>query len=199
MLLLIDNFDSFTYNLVQVFQKSGIDVTVVRNNAITVQECRKLNPDYLVIGPGPGTPLDSGISTPLIKDLAGQIPILGICLGHQCIAELFGATIKRSDFGPIHGKTSQIYHNNSGLFKDIPQGFNATRYHSLVVDRNTLSNSLEITAETQEGEIMGISHRELSIEGVQFHPESILTLEGEKMLQSYLSTTINPLQRVLSC
>lgn len=190
MLLLIDNFDSFTYNLVQVFQKIGIEVQVVRNTA-TVQECVKLKPDYLVIGPGPGTPHDSGVSIPLIKELAGQIPILGVCLGLQCIAELYGATVKRSELGPVHGKTSQIFHNNSGLFKDISQGFHATRYHSLVVDRQTVPDTLEVCAETAEGEIMGLSHRALSIEGVQFHPESVLTLEGKKMLHSFLSTTIN--------
>ncbi len=198
MLLLIDNFDSFTYNLVQVFQKIGVEVQVVRNTA-TVQECVKLKPDFLVIGPGPGTPHDSGVSIPLIKELAGQIPILGICLGLQCIAQLYGATVKRSELSPVHGKTSEIFHSNTGLFKDIPQGFHATRYHSLVVDRQTIPDTLEISAETAEGVIMGLSHRQLSIEGVQFHPESVLTLEGKKMLDSYLSTTVNHLQGCLSC
>lgn len=186
MLLLIDNFDSFTFNIVHALQKLQVEVCVRRNNAITIEECRKLDLDYLVIGPGPGNPKQCGISFSLINEFQGSIPILGICLGMQLIAEMFGGSVKRSSYGPMHGKTSRIYHNNLGLFHELAQGFEATRYHSLIVEKDHLPNFLEITAETDKGEIMGIKHKELSIEGVQFHPESILTTEGEKLLKNYL-------------
>lgn len=185
MLLLIDNFDSFTYNLVQCFQVLGIDVTVVRNNAKTLQECMELKPRYLVISPGPGTPAQAGVSKALIAHYSGKIPILGVCLGHQCIGELFGGNIIRAKM-PMHGKTSAIEHQNVGVFSNMPQDFRAMRYHSLIIDRASFPETLEITAATENGEIMGVRHREHPTEGVQFHPESIMTEYGTTILQNFI-------------
>jgi anthranilate synthase/aminodeoxychorismate synthase-like glutamine amidotransferase len=187
MLLLIDNFDSFTFNLVQYFQVLGLEVRLLRNNALPVKDLLELKPSYLVISPGPGHPGQAGISKELIAELSHQIPILGVCLGHQCIGELYGGNVIRAR-QPIHGKTSRIFHDGKGIFREMPQGFSATRYHSLIVERKTLPSCLEISAETDEGEIMGLRHRDFqSMEGVQFHPESILTESGIKILSNFIN------------
>lgn len=180
--LLIDNYDSFTYNIVQALQTLNVDVKVVMNDQAVDIDC---NPDYLVISPGPGNPDESGLSLQLITRYAGFIPILGVCLGHQCIGQLFGGKVVRAK-APVHGKTSLVRHNNQGLFKDIPSPFLVARYHSLVVERETLPDCLEITAETEEGEIMGLRHKELPIEGVQFHPESVASEWGEHLFNNFL-------------
>jgi anthranilate synthase component 2 len=190
MLLMIDNYDSFTYNLVQYFGELGQDVVVHRNDQITLDEIAALKPDYLVISPGPCTPNEAGISIEAIRRFAGEIPILGVCLGHQSIGQAFGARIVRAK-EVMHGKTSPVYHKNVGVFKDVANPVTVTRYHSLVIDRDTLPDELEITAWTQtpEGEfdeIMGVRHKTLPVEGVQFHPESILTEAGHKMLSNFL-------------
>lgn len=185
MLLIIDNFDSFTYNLVQAFQALGAKTLVVRNNAQSVAECLALDPSHLVISPGPGTPAQAGISNALIKAFAGKIPILGVCLGHQCIGEVFGGKVVRAT-RLMHGKVSSIQHDGQGIFNAIPQHFTATRYHSLVVEKKTLPESLKITAWTSEGEIMGLRHHSLPIEGLQFHPESVLTESGMAILNNFL-------------
>lgn len=185
MLLMIDNYDSFTYNLVQYFGDLGVTVRVFRNDKITLKRIMRLAPEQIVISPGPGRPDDAGISKELITHCAGRIPILGVCLGHQCIGEAFGARIVRS--GRImHGKISRIQHLNTPLFKDIPQGFEATRYHSLIVDKDGLPDCLKITAVTDQDEIMGLSHKKFCVEGIQFHPESILTAAGLKLLHNFI-------------
>ncbi len=186
MLLMIDNYDSFTYNVVQYFGELKVNVEVVRNDEITVESIAQKKPDYLVISPGPCTPSKAGISLSAIKEYAGKLPILGICLGHQSIAQAFGGDIIRAS-KVMHGKTSPIHHNNTGVFSDLPMPFQATRYHSLVIDKNTLPECIEITAWTQNtdgsiDEIMGIKHKTLAVEGVQFHPESILTSHGSQLL-----------------
>ena len=188
MLLLIDNFDSFTYNIVHAVQEQDIEVLVKRNNKLTVRECLEINPDFLLIGPGPGTPKNSGISPALIKEYMGKIPVFGICLGMQLIAEMFGGKVIQSTRGPMHGKTSKIYHVNSKAFSNLPQGFTATRYHSLIVDRATLPSCLEVTAETEEGQIMGLAHKDYAIEGVQFHPESVISECGFLIFNNFLHT-----------
>lgn len=186
MLILIDNFDSFTYNLAHAFQTLKTPVRVVRNHALSLEECLKLGPSHLVIGPGPGSPAQSGISKDLIRALAGKIPILGVCLGHQCLGELYGGSIVRAK-KPMHGKRSPIIHDQKGVFLEMPPYFLATRYHSLIIERSTLPPCLEISAETDEGEIMGVRHREIpKLEGVQFHPESITTEAGMSLLQNFL-------------
>jgi anthranilate synthase/aminodeoxychorismate synthase-like glutamine amidotransferase len=185
MLLVIDNYDSFTYNLVQYFGELGSDVLVKRNDEISIDDIRRLKPERICISPGPGTPTDAGISTEVVRELGREVPLLGVCLGHQCIAGAFGGEIVRSP-RLMHGKTSPIQHNNSGVFADLPNPFEATRYHSLVADRATLPPILEVTAETREGEIMGLRHREFPVHGVQFHPESILTADGQKLLENFL-------------
>ena len=186
MLLVIDNYDSFTYNLVQYLGELGADVDVRRNDAITLEEVAALRPDGVVVSPGPCTPREAGISVPLIERFAGTIPILGVCLGHQAIGATFGAAIVRA--GRImHGKTSPIHHDGRGLFRGVPDPFEATRYHSLVIDPATLPATLEPTAWTAEREIMGVRHRTLLVEGVQFHPESILTVEGKRLLANFLA------------
>ena len=189
MLLMIDNYDSFTYNIVQYLGILGEEVVVYRNDAISIQEIKELQPDSLVISPGPCTPKEAGISVAAIKNLAGRLPILGICLGHQSIGAAFGGRISRA--GQImHGKTSQISHNNQDLFKGIPNPFEATRYHSLVIERDSLPTCLEVTATAlNDQEIMGIKHRELPVWGIQFHPESILTKSGMKILDNFLQLT----------
>lgn len=185
MLLLIDNFDSFTYNLVQYFQVIGDQVKVIRNNLLTIQECLNLNPVRLVISPGPGNPSQAGISKDLLLACAGKLPILGVCLGHQCLAEIYGGRVIRAH-KPMHGKTSPIFHDGQGVFQGLPQGLLATRYHSLIVERASLPNCLKITAETSDGEIMGLRHRtHQHLESVQFHPESIMTEHGMDLLKNF--------------
>ena len=185
-LLVIDNYDSFTYNLVQLFgEMEDVSLVVKRNDEISIDEVKKLKPDRIVISPGPGRPENAGISSDLIREIGPRFPILGVCLGHQCIAQIFGGDVVRAD-KLMHGKTSQIHHRNRGVFKDLAEPLEATRYHSLIVKRESLPKSLEITAETEAGEIMGLQHREFPIHGVQFHPESILTTEGRKLLANFL-------------
>ena len=186
MLLVIDNYDSFTYNLVQYLGELGEDVRVFRNDALTVAEAAAMKPDSIVVSPGPCTPNEAGISVPIIRELAGRVPILGVCLGHQSIGQAFGGDIVRA--GRImHGKTSPILHDGRTIFTDLPKPFDATRYHSLVIERSTIPDCLEISAWTAEDEIMGVRHRELLVEGIQFHPESILTLEGKRLLANFLA------------
>jgi para-aminobenzoate synthetase component 2 len=186
MLLVIDNYDSFTYNLVQYLGELGQEVRVFRNDAITVDEIADLKPDRIVISPGPCTPKEAGISVETITRLAGTIPILGVCLGHQSIGEAFGGEVVRAA-RLMHGTTSLIRHDGKTIFRSLPNPFEATRYHSLIVRRDTLPACLEISAETAEGEIMGLRHRTLSVEGVQFHPESILTRPGMDLLRNFLT------------
>ena len=186
MLLVIDNFDSFTYNLVQYLGELGADPQVYRNDAITLDEIDKREFSGIVISPGPGTPSDAGISIPVVQTFGGKIPILGVCLGHQAIGEAFGGRIIRAP-KPIHGKSCQLSHNGRGVFEGLSEDIEVARYHSLVVERATLPESLEVTAETEDGIIMGLRHRQFEIEGVQFHPESILTKTGKKMLETFLS------------
>lgn len=190
MLLMIDNYDSFTYNLVQYFGEMGEDIRVFRNDKITLRKIEKLNPEKIVISPGPGRPDDAGISKQLISFFKGRYPILGVCMGHQCIGEIFGARIVRAP-RLMHGKTSPIFHDSRTIFKDLPNPFEATRYHSLVVDNENLPDCLEKTAWTKEGEIMGLRHRQYLIEGIQFHPESILTLVGKDLLRNFLRIVKN--------
>jgi len=194
MLLMIDNYDSFTYNLVQYFGELGADVQVHRNDQITLDEIEKLNPQYLVISPGPCTPNQAGISIEAIKHFSGKLPILGVCLGHQSIGQAFGGKIVHAN-NIMHGKTSMVKHNDVGVFKGLSNPLEATRYHSLVIDKTCLPDCLEITAWTENengeiDEIMGVRHKELAIEGVQFHPESILTQHGHDMLKNYLEQTV---------
>lgn len=190
MLLMIDNYDSFTYNLVQYFGELGADVVVHRNDQITVQEIEKLNPKYIVISPGPCTPNEAGVSVETIKYFAGKKPILGVCLGHQSIGQAFGGKIVHAR-QIMHGKTSMMYHNNTGVFRNIVNPFEATRYHSLVIEKQSIPDCLEITAWTQDDkgqldEIMGVKHKQYAIEGIQFHPESILTTVGHDLLRNFL-------------
>jgi len=185
MLLMIDNYDSFTYNLVQYLAEIGQEVKVVRNDKISIEEINKLNPQYIVISPGPCTPNEAGISLELIEAFKDKIPILGVCLGHQSIGQAFGGKIIHAQT-IMHGKTSKISHNNKGVFRGIKNPFIATRYHSLVIEKQTLPNCFDITAWTDDNEIMGIKHKELAIEGVQFHPESILSEHGHDLLKNFL-------------
>ncbi|MBW2477038.1 MAG: aminodeoxychorismate/anthranilate synthase component II [Deltaproteobacteria bacterium] len=188
MLLMVDNYDSFTYNLVQYLQVLGQEVQVYRNDKITIDEIRQKSPDQLVISPGPCTPNEAGISVSAIQELSGEIPILGVCLGHQSIGQAFGGKIVRAD-SLMHGKTSPVWHDQRKLFSGLPNPFDATRYHSLIIERATLPDCLEITAWTESQEIMGIRHRQLPVWGVQFHPESILTTSGMAMLSNFLKMT----------
>ena len=183
--LVIDNYDSFVYNLVQYLGELNAEPLVKRHDAITIDEVENISPDALLISPGPGNPKQAGISVDLIKWAAGKIPDLGICLGHQCIGEAWGGEIIHAP-QVMHGKTSLISHNETGLFKDIKSPFKATRYHSLIVDPNSFPNELEITAKTDDGLIMGLRHRELEIHGLQFHPESVLTSYGHKLIENFL-------------
>ena len=185
MLLMIDNYDSFTYNLVQYLGELGADVRVYRNDAISLDDIAALRPQEIVISPGPCTPAEAGVSVELIRRFSGTIPILGVCLGHQCIGAAFGGNIIRAQ-RLIHGKTSPIHHDGRTVFRDLSNPFDATRYHSLLIERDTLPDCLELSAWTQEGEIMGVRHREAVLEGIQFHPESILTLEGKQLLKNFL-------------
>lgn len=184
MIVVIDNYDSFTYNLVQYLGELGHEVQVFRNDQVTVDEVRALQPDHIVISPGPGTPHDGGISLDVLRDLGLTTPILGVCLGHQCIGEAYGGKVVRAS-RLMHGKTSRVYHNGNGLFSGIPSPFQATRYHSLIVEE-PLPDCLEVTAFTSQGEVMGLRHKTFPTVGVQFHPESILTEHGKRMLQNFL-------------
>jgi anthranilate synthase/aminodeoxychorismate synthase-like glutamine amidotransferase len=185
MILMIDNYDSFTYNLVQYLGELGQEVRIFRNDALTVNDIKKLKPAKIVISPGPGRPEDAGITCEVIREFAGKIPILGVCLGHQAIGYVFGGRIVRAG-RLMHGKTSKIYHNKKEIFKGIPNPFLATRYHSLLVARENFPDCLEITAQTREKEIMGLKHKVYSVWGVQFHPESILTKSGKQILDNFL-------------
>ena len=189
MLLMLDNYDSFTWNLVQYFGELGAAVKVVRNDAITLDEIEALRPDHVVISPGPCTPSEAGISVPLIRRFAGRMPILGVCLGHQAIGQAFGGRIIRAQ-RVMHGKLSSIVHDQRGIFADVPSPFNATRYPSLALERSSLPAALDVTATADDGEIMAIRHRELPVEGVQFHPEAILTEHGRKVLENFLAATV---------
>jgi len=184
--LIIDNYDSFTYNLVQELGELGAELEVFRNDAIDVAAIRATGPDRLLISPGPGRPESAGITCAAVKELAGEIPLLGVCLGHQAIGEVFGGTVVAAPT-LMHGKTSEIHHDGRGVFKGLPNPFTATRYHSLVVDPGSVPDCLEVSATTSDGVIMGLRHRELAVEGVQFHPESILTPEGPSLLATFLS------------
>ena len=185
-LLVIDNYDSFTYNLVQLFgEMEDVDLVVKRNDEISIEEIKTLKPDRICISPGPGRPENAGISSELIRELGPRVPILGVCLGHQCIAQVFGGEIVRAE-KLMHGKTSQIHHQGRGVFERLAEPLEATRYHSLIVKPESVPDSLEITAKTDDGEIMGLQHRQFPIHGVQFHPESILTTEGRKLLANFL-------------
>jgi anthranilate synthase/aminodeoxychorismate synthase-like glutamine amidotransferase len=185
MLLVLDNYDSFTYNLVQYFGELGADLLVKRNDEISLQEIAALRPERIVISPGPCTPNEAGISNDVIRTFGQNTPILGVCLGHQCIGHVFGGDVVRAG-RLMHGKTSPILHNGEGVFAGLPNPFEATRYHSLLVKRETFPDCLQITAETAEKEIMGLRHKQLPIHGVQFHPESILTVEGKRLLENFL-------------
>lgn len=187
MLLLIDNYDSFTYNLYQYLAELGADVLVRRNDALTVAEAEALAPSHIVISPGPCTPREAGISCALIERLGSSVPLLGVCLGHQCIGAVFGGRVVRAP-EPVHGKTARVFHDGAGVLAGMPSPFEATRYHSLIVERETLPPSLEITAETADGLIMGLRHHDYPITGVQFHPESILTQHGKDLLRNFLAT-----------
>jgi len=185
MILVIDNYDSFTYNLVQYFGELGASVLVKRNDEITVQEIEALAPEKICVSPGPCTPNEAGISCDVIRHFGGKLPLLGVCLGHQCIGQVYGGEVVRAG-RLMHGKTSPIHHTGENVFAGLPDPFEATRYHSLLVRRESLPACLKITAETAEGEIMGLAHTGLPVYGVQFHPESILTLEGKKLLRNFL-------------
>ena len=186
MLLVIDNYDSFTYNLVQYLGELGAEMRVFRNDEITIEEIENdLKPDKILISPGPGTPDDAGVSLEVLEKFGGRVPVLGVCLGHQAIGQIFGGKVVRAPV-PVHGKPVEIVHDGKTLFKDLPQNFEAGRYHSLIVERESLPECLEISAESADGLIMGLRHKEHKIEGVQFHPESILTPEGKKLLRNFL-------------
>lgn len=187
MILMIDNYDSFTYNLVQYVGELGEKLQVVRNDKITLEEIERLAPDYLMVSPGPCTPNEAGISMDAIRHFAGKIPILGVCLGHQSIGQVFGGQVIRAE-RLMHGKTSDVFHDGKTIFQDIPSPFTAARYHSLIVEDLSLPEVLEVSARTADGEIMAVRHREYPIEGVQFHPESIITQHGKQLLKNFLTT-----------
>jgi len=186
-ILMIDNYDSFTYNLVHYIEEFGAKVNVVRNDEISINKIKKYKPDIIFISPGPCSPKEAGISVKIVKELAGKIPIFGVCLGHQSIGYAFGSEIIKAK-KLLHGKTSKIYHNGKGIYKNLPNPFEATRYHSLIINKKTLPKDFEITSQTKDGTIMGILNKELKVEGVQFHPESILTKQGKKLIKNILET-----------
>lgn len=185
MILVIDNYDSFTYNLVQYLGELGAEMRIFRNDEITVEEAVALNPEKVLVSPGPCTPKEAGISCDIIREFGPRLPLFGVCLGHQSIGDVYGGKVIRAE-RLMHGKTSPMIHENQSVFKGLPSPFDATRYHSLIIERETLPDCLEITAWTAEGEIMGVQHKEHPVHGVQFHPESILTVEGKKLLQNFL-------------
>jgi len=187
MIVMIDNYDSFTFNLVQYLGELGQELVVKRNDEITVEEIEQLNPEFLMVSPGPCSPNEAGISMEAIRHFAGKIPIFGVCLGHQSIAQVFGGDVVRAE-RLMHGKTSQIHHDSKSVYSGLDNPFTATRYHSLIVKKETLPDCLEVTSWTEEGEIMGLRHKTLPIEGVQFHPESIMTSFGKEMLQNFIQT-----------
>jgi para-aminobenzoate synthetase component 2 len=184
-IVLIDNYDSFVYNLAQALGSLGAECVVVRNDA-TVDELASLGPDGVVVSPGPGTPADAGVSVAAIREMAGAVPLLGVCLGHQCLASTYGARVGRAAVGPVHGKTSLVTHDAKGVFAGLPMPFEATRYHSLAVEEGSVPPVLRVTARSDDGTIMGLRHRDLPIEGVQFHPESVLSAEGDRLLDNFL-------------
>ena len=186
-ILMIDNYDSFTYNLVHYIEEFGAKVNVVRNDEISINKIKKYKPDIIFISPGPCSPKEAGISVKIVKELTGKIPIFGVCLGHQSIGYAFGSEIIKAK-KLLHGKTSKIYHNRKGIYKNLPNPFEATRYHSLIINKKTLPKDFEITSQTKDGTIMGILNKELKVEGVQFHPESILTKQGKKLIKNILET-----------
>lgn len=186
-ILMIDNYDSFTYNLVHYIEEFGAKVNVVRNDKISINKIKKYKPDIIFISPGPCSPKEAGISVKIAKELAGKIPIFGVCLGHQSIGYAFGSEIIKAK-KLLHGKTSKIYHNRKGIYKNLPNPFEATRYHSLIINKKTLPEDFEITSQTKDGTIMGILNKKLKVEGVQFHPESILTKQGKKLIKNILET-----------
>ncbi len=186
MILIVDNYDSFTYNLVQYFGELGCEVMVKRNDAVSLDEISSLRPTHVCISPGPGRPAQAGLSNDIVREFSARVPLLGVCLGHQCIGEVFGGKIAAAP-RLLHGKTSQIQHNGSGVFANLPNPFTATRYHSLIVSPDSVPDCLEVTAQTSEGEIMGLRHRDFPVHGVQFHPESILTAEGKKLLANFVA------------
>ena len=186
-LLLVDNYDSFVFNLAQAFGGLGADPVVVRNN-VSLADLEAVAPDAVVISPGPGDPASAGVSCEAIRAFAGKVPVLGVCLGHQCIAEVYGARVVRSEVGPVHGKTSSIEHDGKGVFSGLPVPFSATRYHSLAAEKQTWPEGLIVTAHSDDGTIMGVRHRSLDVEGVQFHPESILTECGDRLLKNFLAS-----------
>ena len=185
MILMIDNYDSFTYNLVQYIGECGVEIKVVRNDELSIEDIEELSPQVIVVSPGPCTPNEAGISLEAITYFAGKIPLLGVCLGHQSIGQAFGGNVIRAE-RLMHGKTSPVFHDGKGVYKNMPNPFLATRYHSLIVERGSLPDCLEITSWTSEGEIMGLRHKEFSVEGVQFHPESIMTESGKKLIQNFI-------------
>ena len=185
MILMLDNYDSFTYNLVQYLGELGAEVAVFRNDETSVEKIESLRPSHIVISPGPCTPNEAGITLALVERMAGRVPLLGVCLGHQAIGQAFGGKVVRAK-QVMHGKVSRISHDGKGVFEKVPDQFTATRYHSLVVERETLPACLEVTAQSEDGEIMGLRHRDLAVEGVQFHPEALLTEHGHKMLQNFI-------------
>ncbi len=187
MILMIDNYDSFTYNLVQYFGELGQELVVIRNDELTLGEIEKMNPAMIVVSPGPCSPNEAGISLQVIEHFAGNIPIFGVCLGHQSIGQAFGGKVIRAE-RLMHGKTSLMHHDGKGVNAGMPNPFHATRYHSLIVEKESLPDCLEVTSWTDEGEIMGLRHRELAVEGVQYHPESIMTEQGKKLLQNFIHT-----------
>jgi len=186
VILIVDNYDSFTYNLVQYFGELGCALMVKRNDAVSLDEISSLRPTHVCISPGPGRPAQAGLSNDIVREFSARVPLLGVCLGHQCIGEVFGGKIVAAP-RLLHGKTSQIQHNGGGVFANLPNPFTATRYHSLIVSPDSVPDCLEVTAHTSEGEIMGLRHRDFPVHGVQFHPESILTAEGKKLLANFVA------------
>jgi anthranilate synthase/aminodeoxychorismate synthase-like glutamine amidotransferase len=187
MILVIDNYDSFTYNLVHLIGQHTAELEVVRNDAVSIEEIREIAPDGILISPGPGRPADAGITEAVIRRFGEEVPILGVCLGHQAIGEVFGGTIGHAP-SLMHGKTSQVFHDASGILENIPQGFTATRYHSLVVERSSVPDCLGVTARTEEDVVMGLRHESWPVEGIQFHPESVLTTEGPQIVENWLAS-----------
>ncbi|MDA0334623.1 MAG: aminodeoxychorismate/anthranilate synthase component II [bacterium] len=196
MILILDNYDSFTYNLVQYMGQLGADVVVHRNDKITCAQIARLAPEKIVISPGPCTPNEAGISMAVVEQFAGKVPIFGVCLGHQSIGQVYGGTVSRAPY-IMHGKTSEIHHDGEGIYAGLPNPFTATRYHSLIVERDSVPECLRIVAETEDGLVMGLRHRDLAVEGVQFHPESILTRQGQRLLANFLGVPYLPSTEVL--